>query len=761
MSGLAATAPRLRARAPAEPRAEESPRVLLGLRLAAFAGLATFAALHWVQLIDPAPTRRALADAAIATAGAAALGVSSLPGVHLSRRAALALRIAIAVATFAALLAATGLPLRYIVPSGWGSLRDGLDRGLVGTSTISWPYAAGDPWIRISVLLGMPAALAFAAVAAFAPTAPKARTVGRTAGLIALLGLYAFAVTELGLGSHALRGLALLLLIAAWLWLPRVRRRDAVGAAAVVVAAGVLAIPLSHSLDVRDSWIDWQRWNWFSSSSGEGFQWNHQYGPIGWPRTGRTVLDVKSAHAHYWKAETLDSFDGLRWVHSSAFLETDVSGNLPPKINPRWVEKIDVAVRGLHSNVLIGAGTIFDYNGEHAVATTGDGTTRIVDGSLGKGESYTVRAYVPDPTAAQMRATPLDTSSLMSPFIQFTLPARSLREVGQLVHLEPWNVAGSESSIDAEIVQRSAYGRVFDLARTIAAGSPTAYDVVSRTQAYLESHYQYSEQPPARKYPLEAFLFKDKIGYCQQFSGAMALMLRMDGIPARVAGGFAPGIYDTATREYRVRDLDAHSWVEVWFHGIGWVPFDPTPTIAPASLQATGAGAASAATGDAKDRGATPSPDQRVKHVQSSGTLQNDAQANRLWIALGVITALLLLGIATIWVLVTLRGRHLRRHHDEPAIAELSAALAMLGYRIAPGTTLAQLERRLRAVAGDAAGDYVRLLRIQRFAPTPGNGPSRSDRSALRSSLTAGRGPLGRLRGFVALPPRRAQPSAF
>ena len=83
------------------------------------------------------------------------------------------------------------------------------------------------------------------------------------------------------------------------------------------------------------------------------------------------------------------------------------------------------------------------------------------------------------------------------------------------------------------------------------------------------------------------FLKQDKLGYCQQFSGAMALMLRMAGIPARVAAGFSPGSYNQDTREYRVRDLDAHSWVEVWFNGIGWVPFDPTPARSPAQSQSS------------------------------------------------------------------------------------------------------------------------------------------------------------------------------
>ena len=69
----------------------------------------------------------------------------------------------------------------------------------------------------------------------------------------------------------------------------------------------------------------------------------------------------------------------------------------------------------------------------------------------------------------------------------------------------------------------------------------------------------------------------------------MALMLRMAGIPARVVSGFSPGVRDLEQRnEYKIRDLDAHSWVEVYFADIGWVTFDPTPPVAPAQSQVPG-----------------------------------------------------------------------------------------------------------------------------------------------------------------------------
>src|SRR5207248_3228868 len=81
---------------------------------------------------------------------------------------------------------------------------------------------------------------------------------------------------------------------------------------------------------------------------------------------------------------------------------------------------------------------------------------------------------------------------------------------------------------------------------------------------------------------LESFLFSARRGYCQQFAGAMALLLRMGGVPARVATGFATGNYDSSKHQYVVSDLDAHAWVEAYFPGYGWVRFDPTPAAAPA-----------------------------------------------------------------------------------------------------------------------------------------------------------------------------------
>ena len=89
--------------------------------------------------------------------------------------------------------------------------------------------------------------------------------------------------------------------------------------------------------------------------------------------------------------------------------------------------------------------------------------------------------------------------------------------------------------------------------------------------------------------PLSDFLFNIRAGHCEYFSTAMALMLRTQGVAARVVNGFLPGEYNEAADAYTVRQSDAHSWVEVYFPETNsWVTFDPTPAAGRAEPQSTG-----------------------------------------------------------------------------------------------------------------------------------------------------------------------------
>lgn len=118
------------------------------------------------------------------------------------------------------------------------------------------------------------------------------------------------------------------------------------------------------------------------------------------------------------------------------------------------------------------------------------------------------------------------------------------------------------------------------LAERITKDKPTPYDKAVAIEDYLRKNYTYTtELPPVGTSfdPLYTFLFETKKGHCEYFATAMAVMLRSLGVPARVVNGYLRGEYNPIGRYYLVRARDAHSWVEVYFPGYGWVEFDPTP----------------------------------------------------------------------------------------------------------------------------------------------------------------------------------------
>jgi transglutaminase-like putative cysteine protease len=121
---------------------------------------------------------------------------------------------------------------------------------------------------------------------------------------------------------------------------------------------------------------------------------------------------------------------------------------------------------------------------------------------------------------------------------------------------------------------------VAELSARLTEGAATPYEQVRRIQAYLSDRangftYSLSTAPGTSGDDLVDFL-RLKRGYCEQYAGAMAVLVRQVGMPARVAMGYTPGdVQPDGTR--LITSDDAHAWVEVFFQGLGWVPFDPTP----------------------------------------------------------------------------------------------------------------------------------------------------------------------------------------
>jgi transglutaminase-like putative cysteine protease len=599
------------------------------LRLIAFAGIAAYGAATWVGLVSDPPTGRTALAVLAVLAGAAGLAWLSRGG--LPRAPASGLALVVAVATTASAAIAMGLPARLIAPPHWGELGGDLGGGFRSIGGLDYPYGGGE-WSRLTLLLGLPLWLGIAGALTFWP-ARRGGALRRTLALILIVAAYTVAVTVSPPGAPVVHGLVLLLLVAAWLWLPVLGRRDALAATGLVLSAGALALPAAAQLDGQHPWLDYRNWDWTWSAvdRGESFSWDHSYGPIDWPRTGQTLLEVKSDVPHYWRSVVLDRFDGYRWLESTASgnggveLPRSPSGSpFTPqtvRLDPDWIHRITFTVRGLRSQLVVGAGMPLAIRGLDGVARMLSGLALPADQGLSDGVTYTMRAYIPDPSARQMRSSPLRYPDALAPYTALVVPrtrtgahGANATAAGQSASLTrfrelnvpmwgprttartPRAISHSESAAAAispaaaaRVLSTSAYDRVYRLANRLTSGARTPYDAVQAVEKYLRSSYTYSEIPPRRQLPLQAFLFKDGIGYCQQFSGAMALMLRMVGIPARIASGFSPGT-PTGNDTYVVQDFDAHSWVEVYFNGIGWVPFDPTPAAAPAQSQITGLG---------------------------------------------------------------------------------------------------------------------------------------------------------------------------
>ncbi len=771
----------------------------LWVRLLTFFAVTTASAIAYMRLLHHAPAPDAIGVAAVATAcggalslGLAALGAERPPGTA-RLRADAARAAVVVVATLLGLelgLLAVGVPAHLVPPWRWATLANQVGGGLAQLGNWTWPYLGGARWARLSVLMLLVPTTTLMAVLFFWPVRAGARAAGRRFCALAIaVALALCGMANAPGGAWRVQGLLLLLLVFAWLWLPTLRGLDAGRALGWTVACAVPALIVAPLLSGHA---------WISFASGDArnptaFQWDQLYGPIEWSRTQEPMLTVHSSQAPgLLRVTSLDRFDGLRFIRSDAPPQTAAT-DIPADAKASWYESATIMIEGLRSNLLVGASGIATrvaaWHGGEAVVVrhAPDGTLSLRE-PLAAGTSYTVISYAPKPTTAQMRAAPRTFPRAYLPYTEFELPLLSssalrapelAREASspplhtQLVHGPALGTgeAGSASAGGARAAARasalprrilaSPYGPMYTLARRLAAGAGSSYEVVTRIERYLLAGYTYDEHPPLTRYPLESFLFETRRGYCEQFSGAMTLMLRMDGIPARVGVGFKPSLLNTADSATTVRALDAHAWVEVFFSGIGWVPFDPTPATHIVGSDAGGAASKTLqletlSASAARAHASRASGALARRHAGSGGSLGLSAWQ---WALLAL---LIVASVLAAWLHVRAaraRGRAADVPGVETAVRELERALRGFAWPLLPGMTLTQLAQRLERVAQPQAAAYVRRLRERRFgreqALTGAElSAARAERLALRHALARGRGLRGRLRALRLLPPR-------
>jgi protein-glutamine gamma-glutamyltransferase len=689
----------------------------------------------------------------------------------------------------------SGVHVALLWPHHWHELFPGLADGLGTLGTIKLPYDAASPWPRVVLELLGAELVVIAALLAFWPR--RTERGYPFLSLALLLVLVASPVVSLGGSRPVILGAVLAALCVCFLWLERLPLRPGLGVVALLGLALAGALPMAAAADRGEPWFDYRS---FAEGLGPDdpvhFVWNQEYGPIDWPRDGNEILRVKSDQPYYWKAANLEDFDGVGWRERRPGEVPEArDGDVPEdwRNRPGWTSTIDVTIRRMRSTAVVSAGSTMAVESS-SVPLAPSGLPGSYDAKpfLRRGDSYTLQVHVPKPSAGELRESNTGLSGQQADDLQVTLPLRPGHELtySQLgkggygvvdtavLHLRPFGdprapfiefpgVARSAFSVNP-IIRRTGYWRTWQLAQRLKRGVRTPLEYILRVNHYLQTGFSYSERPtpvaPGVP-PLDGFLFDTKEGYCQHFSGAMALLLRMGGVPARVASGFSPGGFSKRYNAWIVRDTDAHAWVEAWFDNTGWVTYDPTPDATPARSQIAAiepapppapvppslSNGAAAGNGAEGRRGGGLRPDLRFDPLRdsASASASRDLGGGTPWWAWGV-------GGVVALALIAIVASRLRRR-DEPlpplerAVAELEAALRRAGRPAPPGTTLRQLERRLGG--SPEAASYLRALSAARYgaAPTP---PTAAQRRALRRALAQGLGLSGRVRAWWALPPR-------
>lgn len=269
-----------------------------------------------------------------------------------------------------------------------------------------------------------------------------------------------------------------------------------------------------------------------------------------------------------WRGIGLAWFDGKRWYtpeREAVQIPASFNGwiNLtdrPPEPDPTaTVLRYTVLLQPVATDTIFAPMNVISLRGN----LSGDGSNQEV----GARRSYVIRDV---------------TGSLYNPFHNFgsiryegfsVLPARNVARLRTANRDYPPEIRDTYlqlPQIDARIPQ---------LAKEITARAPTPYDKTAALETYLRSHYAYTLNLAGKpgEDALAHFLFETRAGHCEYFASAMAIMVRSLGIPSREVNGFLPGEYNDLGGDYIVRASDAHSWVEVYFPGTGWLTFDPTP----------------------------------------------------------------------------------------------------------------------------------------------------------------------------------------
>ena len=461
-------------------------------------------------------------------------------------------------------------------------------------------------------------------------------------------------------------------------------------------------------------------------------------------------MRVKSPVASYWRANALDSFTGVAWISGSSFsrpLQAYLAGDAysyavpaddPAPRGKTVAELFDV--QALYTDFLFVGGTPTTVIATQASVSVNGVQALKLSQSLGPRFQYRLTAVI-----AQMKPTDLVGRGSVYPqdVTRFlALPFPSAAKMTGRYPASEWQNRMNDTSTDREWL--GLYG----LNQSIVGSATDPYEIALRIEEYLRSNYTYSLKPPRTDYesPYAAFLFKSRTGYCQHFAGAMAALLRFNGIPARVAVGFTAG-RRVADGTFTVTRNDAHAWVEAYFPQVGWATFDPTPgrSVPGAGASSTAAGFVDPFTRDGSAGAAvsTAQPSQARPRNPASGRADSlpvsPASSSGIpgWPAWILVPAVAL--IAWPWGRALLRRAALRRGDAE---RRLRAALSIVykdlrdyGVEVPPSRTLPETVRFLREYLGLDATALAFRVEAVLFGGRPATQDDLADMSTFRREL--------------------------
>jgi transglutaminase-like putative cysteine protease len=610
-------------------------------------------------------------------------------------------------------------------------------------------------------------------VAARRPLAAAGVAVAGVGWPATLLGGTAVAVGAVALGAA--------------LSIPLVLRASALrtavaGAMVGALVVGVAAWTSSATTLAREAVLDWESWDirgGASQASQVRFAWDSNYEGIDFPTERTVVLTVKGPEqATYWRASTLNLFSEEHWFEHLLWITRVDSGSRvmlapaqligdsqqrswdEPRATSGEVLEQEVEVGALADDRLVAAGTPIAVDSRRlGTVFQLSGNVLRARGALREGTRYRIWSHVPDPSPAALAAAPSRYPPATSRYLE--VDGRQFPTFGTPARTQAVDAFFADPSYD----DFRRYRPLHDTAARVTRAARTPYEAVLALESWFRGRggFRYDESPPhTPRSPLVAFVTRTKSGYCQHFAGAMAAMLRMLGIPARVAVGFTSG-QKRAENTWVVTDHEAHAWVEVWFPGHGWIPFDPTPgrgTFGGAYSFASDSTDAVAALREG-NLGETTST--RTFREPDAGDIRVDITVRSEDRAPSIVAIALI--VAALWVLVVgvgkallRRARYLSRDPRKVATAsrrELEEFLRDQGVDVPANAGLAALQRAVREELGLDGRPFAMAAARARFGPpsTVEQGAANARREVRRLLRTARRelSLWARFRGLVSV----------